>query len=144
MFDLNRFITAHEGNYERALRELRAGHKKSHWIWFIFPQEAHLGVSAQSKYYGISGTEEAQAYMAHPVLGSHYLECVDALLEHRRRPIVEIMGTNLDAKKLLSSLTLMSNACGKGTIHEAISAFYGDSDWEEDQRLAAKCQAGNF
>jgi uncharacterized protein (DUF1810 family) len=139
MFDLSRFILAHEGNYELALRELCAGHKKSHWIWYIFPQQGHLGVSAQSKYYGISSMKEAKAYMAHPVLGSRYLECVDALLEHRHRPIVETMGTNLDARKLLSSLTLMSNACGKRTIREAISALYSDSDWEEEQRLVAKC-----
>jgi uncharacterized protein (DUF1810 family) len=91
------------------------------------------------KYYGISGMEEAQAYMAHPVLGPRYLECVDALLEHRHRPIVEIIGTNLDAKKLLSSLTLIYNACGNKTIREAISAFYSGSDCEEEQRLAAKC-----
>jgi uncharacterized protein (DUF1810 family) len=132
MFDLSRFIAAHEGNYELALRELCAGHKKSHWIWYIFPQQAHLGVSAQSKYYGISGMEEAQAYMAHSVLGPRYLECVDALLKHRHRPIVEIIGTNLDAKKLLSSLTLMYDACGNKTIREAISALYSGSDCEEE------------
>jgi uncharacterized protein (DUF1810 family) len=132
MFDLSRFIAAHEGNYELALRELCAGQKKSHWIWYIFPQQAHLGVSAQSKYYGISGMEEAQAYMAHPVLGPRYLECVDALLEHRHRPIVEIIGTNLDAKKLQSSLTLMYNACGNKTIREAIFVLYSGSDCEEE------------
>lgn len=135
MFDLNRFIEAQKDSYEIALVELRAGHKKSHWIWYIFPQQATLGVSANSKYYGMSSLEEAQAYIAHSILGSRYLECIEALMEHRDRPIVEIMGTNLDAMKLLSSLTLMSSVCDKKILREAICKFYSDASYQEALRL---------
>lgn len=132
MFDLNRFIAAQEKSYENALRELRAGHKVGHWIWYIFPQHESLGISAKSKYFGVKSLEEALAYMAHSVLGQRYLECVNALLTHRDCSILEIMGTDLDAKKLLSSLTLMSTACPNELLKEAIAAFYSDAYFAED------------
>lgn len=79
-FNLQRFVDAQGGGvYEQALAEIRAGEKRSHWMWFIFPQHRDLGRSATAKSYGLSGEEEAQAYLAHPVLGDRYRECVAAV-----------------------------------------------------------------
>ncbi len=73
-YNLKRFLWAHEYNYENAKQELTEGRKRSHWIWFIFPQLAVLGHSANAKYYGISGYEEAKAYLEHPILGARLRE----------------------------------------------------------------------
>jgi uncharacterized protein (DUF1810 family) len=79
-FNLQRFVDAQaNGVYERALSEIKAGEKRSHWMWFIFPQSAELGRSPMAKFYGLSGAEEARAYLAHPVLGPRYRECVAAV-----------------------------------------------------------------
>ena len=79
-FNLQRFVDAQGGGvYEQALREIRAGEKRSHWMWIIFPQHRDLGRSPTAKYYGLSGAEEASAYLAHPVLGPRYRECVAAV-----------------------------------------------------------------
>ncbi|HEU5067357.1 MAG TPA: DUF1810 family protein [Sphingomicrobium sp.] len=79
-FNLQRFVEAQAGGvYERALAELRAGQKRSHWMWFIFPQHRDLGRSPTAKFYGLSGEEEARAYLEHPVLGPRYRECVAAV-----------------------------------------------------------------
>ena len=134
MFDLNRFIIAQETSYENALSELRAGHKIGHWIWYIFPQHESLGISPKSKYFGLQSLKEARDYMAHSILGQRYLECVNALLTHRDCTILEIMGTDLDAKKLLSSLTLMSTVCSDKLLQEATAAFYRDAYFEGELR----------
>jgi uncharacterized protein (DUF1810 family) len=79
-FNLQRFVDAQAGGvYEQALSEIKAGEKRSHWMWFIFPQSAKLGRSATAKFYGLSGPEEVRAYLAHPVLGPRYRECVAAV-----------------------------------------------------------------
>ena len=79
-FNLQRFVEAQGGGvHDRALAELHAGAKRSHWMWFIFPQSVELGRSAIAKYYGLSGEEEARAYLAHPILGPGYRECVTAV-----------------------------------------------------------------
>ena len=79
--DLTRFLTAHEegGTYATALAELRSGRKRSHWMWFVFPQVAGLGRSATARRYAISGIDEARDYLAHPVLGPRLVECAQAL-----------------------------------------------------------------
>lgn len=107
--DLQRFVTAQDqgGTYERALAELRAGRKASHWIWFVFPQIAGLGQSAMSQRYAIESLEEAQAYLEHPVLGPRLVECARALLEHEGPTAREVLG-EIDAVKLRSSMTLFS------------------------------------
>lgn len=79
---LERFLTAHKYNYENALREITDGRKRTHWIWFIFPQLAVLGHSANAKYYGISGYDEAKTYYEHPILGARLREITMALLQH--------------------------------------------------------------
>jgi uncharacterized protein (DUF1810 family) len=110
-FDLDRFVTAQDEGwtYARALAELRAGRKGSHWMWFVFPQEAGLGQSAMSRRYAIGSMEEARAYLAHPVLGPRLRECAAALLAVEGRSAVEILG-EVDALKLRSSMTLFAAA----------------------------------
>ena len=80
MYDLDRFLTAQSRDYTTALREIRSGRKRSHWIWYIFPQVAGLGMSSTSQYYAISGLDEARAYLREPTLRAHLLEVSNALL----------------------------------------------------------------
>ena len=110
-FELQRFVDAQDagGAYETALRELRAGRKRSHWIWFVFPQITGLGRSATAQFYAISGLSEAEAYLAHPVLGPRLLECTHALAERSETSAVEVLGP-VDAQKLRSSMTLFAHA----------------------------------
>jgi uncharacterized protein (DUF1810 family) len=111
MRDLQRFVDAQdrESTYDRALAELRAGRKLSHWMWFVFPQRAGLGQSAMSREYAIDSPEEARAYVEHPVLGPRLAECAEALLTHEDCSAREIMG-EVDAVKLRSSMTLFARA----------------------------------
>ena len=111
MPDRERFVNAQDarGTYTAALAELRAGRKTSHWMWFVFPQIAGLGMSETSRRYAISSLEEARAYLAHPILGTRLQECVRVLNELRGRTAVEIFGP-VDAMKLRSSLTLFARA----------------------------------
>ena len=105
-FTLQRFVDAQAGGaYERARAELRAGKKRSHWMWFIFPQSAELGRSATAKYYGLTGEAEARAYLAHPVLGPRYRECVAAVQAQvdADKNLEAIFG-QLDAMKFGSSV----------------------------------------
>ena len=112
---LERFLAAQDrtGTYERALAELRAGRKSSHWMWFVFPQLAGLGESEMSRRYAIASLEEAREYLAHPVLGARLRECVEALLA-APGAAEEILGP-VDALKLRSSMTLFLRAaeCGE-------------------------------
>ena len=95
--------------YEKALEEIRQGEKKSHWIWYIFPQLRGLGRSHNSEYYGIASLDEAKEYLGDPVLKQRLLEISEALLEHKGQDIHRIMG-GIDAKKLCSSTTLFEVA----------------------------------
>ena len=124
-FDLQRFIDAQDGAYEGALRELRAGRKTGHWIWFIFPQLAGLGRSEMSRFYGIVSLDEARAYLADPVLGPRLLECVAAVLAAPGRSAEAILGP-VDAMKLRSSMTLFQRAApGEGSFGAVLERFYG-------------------
>ena len=108
---LDRFLQAQEthGSYERALAELKGGRKTGHWIWWVFPQLKGLGTSRNSTFYGLADEAEAAAYLAHPVLGIRYRECVEIVHGHLckggRSPL-ELMGSEVDVMKLLSSLKL--------------------------------------
>lgn len=104
-FNLGRFVEAQEGAYATALRELQEGRKQSHWIWYIFPQLKHLGYSRNSKFYGISGTEEATAYLENPVLSQRLREVSATILNLPTDDAVEVFG-EIDARKLQSSMTL--------------------------------------
>jgi len=102
---LDRFVEAQASTYETALAEIRGGAKRSHWIWFIFPQLAGLGRSPIAQFYGIQSADEARAYLDHPVLGPRYFECVAALQGLPTNDPVAVFGA-VDAMKLRSSLTL--------------------------------------
>src|SRR6476660_2961160 len=105
-YRLGRFVTAQDagGAFDRAVAELRAGSKVSHWMWFVFPQIAGLGFSAMSQRYGISGLAEARGYLKHPVLGPRLVECATILAATDGKSAAEILGP-VDAMKLRSSMT---------------------------------------
>jgi len=108
-YDLQRFVEAQAPYYEQALAELRAGRKRTHWMWFMFPQIAGLGASAMAQRYAIESIDEAKAYLAHPVLGGRLRECAHAVLEVPGRSIHEIFGSP-DDLKFRSSMTLFEHA----------------------------------
>ena len=128
--DLVRFTAAQDsgGTYRRALAELRAGRKVSHWMWFVFPQIAGLGRSAMAQAYAISSLDEARAYLADPVLGPRLLECAEAVLEHPDRSAEQIMG-GIDALKLRSSMTLFGAADpAQPVFRQVLDAFFDGPD----------------
>jgi len=122
-FNLNRFLEAQENTFRFALREIQAGRKESHWMWYIFPQLAGLGYSHNAVYYGISGVVEAQAYWEHPVLGPRLLEITRALLQHKNQDIVQILGS-VDAMKCRSCMELFHRLPGADPVFgEVLSLF---------------------
>lgn len=135
-FDLARFVEAQQRDYQQALDELRAGAKRSHWIWYVFPQLRGLGRSEMAERYGISGIDEARAYLAHPLPGAHLEDSVRALLSHRGRSVRQIMGSP-DDLKLRSSMTLFHAAAPQQPLFaEVLQAFYdGEQDAATLQRL---------
>ena len=106
-FDLNRFLEAQAEDYDLALSELKNGRKRSHWMWFIFPQFDGLAFSSTSKFFAIKSLEEARAYLAHPVLGPRFLECAEAVAGVEGRTAAEIFGFP-DDLKLKSCATLFA------------------------------------
>lgn len=106
-FDLCRFVDAQEGVYAEALAEITAGRKRSHWMWYVFPQFAGLGASAMSRRYAIRTIDEAKAYLAHPVLGPRLIECAAAALNVRGKSAYDIFGSP-DDLKLRSCATLFA------------------------------------
>jgi len=123
-FGLSRFLDVQASSYGEALAELRAGRKRSHWIWYVFPQIAGLGRSATSNRFGLSGLQEAAAYLAHPVLGGRLREAVRAMLAHPSMSATDILG-ELDAIKLRSSLTLFQLVAPTETLFsEALERFF--------------------
>jgi uncharacterized protein (DUF1810 family) len=129
--NLSRFLEAQAPVYAQVLGELRAGRKRSHWIWFIFPQVAGLGLSAMSERYAIASLDEAQAYLAHPVLGARLRECSDSVLAVRDRPIHEIFGSP-DDMKFRSCMTLFNRADPVETVFAACLTKYfeGQADMQ--------------
>jgi uncharacterized protein (DUF1810 family) len=135
-FDLARFVTAQDdgGTYQRAVAELRDGAKRSHWMWFVFPQLAGLGRSSTAQYYGISGLPEARAYLAHPVLGARLRECC-AILPGLTGSAVQILG-GIDAVKLRSSVTLFLRASDEQVFQAVLDRFFdGVPDPATDELL---------
>ncbi|AGB23616.1 hypothetical protein Mycsm_03310 [Mycobacterium sp. JS623] len=109
LFDLQRFVEAQDRVYDTVLTELRSGAKRSHWIWFVFPQLRGLGRSATAQHYGISTVDEARAYLAHPVLGARLRECTGLVAAIEGRSVDEIFGWP-DNLKVRSSMTLFARA----------------------------------
>ncbi len=128
-FNLNRFTKAQEGIYDNVLTELRNGEKRTHWMWYIFPQIDGLAFSATSKYYAIKGGEEARHYLDHPVLGKRLLECAEAVLAVEGRSVSEIFGYP-DDLKLRSSMTLFASVAAPHSVFVRIldKYFHGEPD----------------
>jgi uncharacterized protein (DUF1810 family) len=136
-FDLQRFVDAQDGVYPRALAELKAGRKQSHWIWFILPQIEGLGSSAMNARYSIGSLEEAVAYLEHPVLGARLRETVDAVNALEGRSARQVFGP--DDVKFRSCLTLFHRAAPEERrFSEALATYFaGEQDTATLQRLAA-------
>jgi uncharacterized protein (DUF1810 family) len=133
--DLQRFLKAQEDDYGTALEELRQGRKRSHWIWFVFPQIAGLGHSPTAQYYAIRSLEEAQAYLAHPILGARLHECLKALQLLDETDPASVFG-NLDAMKFRSSLTLFAEADPNDAIvAAALDRWFGGTGDEKTLQL---------
>jgi uncharacterized protein (DUF1810 family) len=128
-FGLQRFLDAQSESYRDALDELRAGAKRSHWMWFVFPQLRGLGHSSTAAFYGITSLEEARAYLAHPVLGERLRECVSVLLGLHGSDPEEVFGPT-DAMKLRSCLTLFGAAApGEQLFPRALGKYFrGEAD----------------
>ncbi|RYB93920.1 DUF1810 domain-containing protein [Nocardioides oleivorans] len=131
--DLERFVRAQDdgGTHDRALAELRAGRKTSHWMWFVFPQVAGLGRSATAREYAVSGLAEAVAYLAHDVLGPRLRECCTALVDLDASSADDVLGP-VDALKLRSSMTLFARADPSEPVFGAVLDRYFDG--REDER----------
>jgi uncharacterized protein (DUF1810 family) len=138
-FHLRRFVEAQEDAaiYARALGELRAGRKRSHWIWFVFPQIAGLGSSPMSQAYAIRSLEEARAYLAHPLLGARLRESTGALLAAEPSASAESILGGVDRVKVRSSMTLFHRAAPEERIFaDVLDRFYaGEADPETERRL---------
>ena len=125
---LERFARAQEGVYPRALAELKAGKKQSHWMWFIFPQIAGLGHSAMAQMYAIQSLKEAHAYLAHPLLGPRLRECCQAVMAVEGKSAHDIFGSP-DDLKFRSSLTLFDLASPNDIFQAALDKYFsGDGD----------------
>jgi len=137
-FDLQRFVDAQDsgGVYATAVRELRAGSKRSHWMWFVFPQVQGLGRSATAQRYAVAGLPEARAYLAHPVLGPRLRECAAVLAALPGSDPVAVLG-GIDAQKLHSSMTLFLRADPSATVFRDVldRYFAGTADEATTSRL---------
>lgn len=137
-FDLQRFLDAQDadGTHEAALGQLRAGRKTGHWMWFVLPQVAGLGLSPTSRRYAVSGLDEARAYAAHPVLGPRLVACARALTALPGGDAAAVLGP-VDAAKLRSSMTLFAAAAPDESAFTAVldQYFGGERDPETTSRL---------
>jgi uncharacterized protein (DUF1810 family) len=124
-FDLQRFVSAQDSIYSAVIAELRNGRKRTHWMWFIFPQVAGLGVSSISKKYAIKSSAEAHSYINHPVLGYRLRECTQAVLDVQGRSAHDIFGSPDDIK-LLSSMTLFAAITPPDSLFaQVLAAYFG-------------------
>jgi uncharacterized protein (DUF1810 family) len=128
--DLSRFIDAQQRIYEIALSEIRQGNKRSHWMWFVFPQYIGLGISSTSRRYAIRSLAEGEAYLKHPVLGRRLVECAEALLSIEGRSAHQIFGSP-DDMKLKSSATLFAHVSPAGSVFERVLDKYFRSERDD-------------
>jgi uncharacterized protein (DUF1810 family) len=144
-YDLERFLAAQDarGTYASAVAELRAGRKTGHWMWFVFPQIAGLGLSETSRRYAISSIDEARAYLAHPILGKRIEECARTLTELTGESARDIFGP-VDATKLRSSMTLFARAApGNALFQDVLDRYFdGHADAATDDRLRSTRREG--
>jgi uncharacterized protein (DUF1810 family) len=136
-YDLERFVDAQRDVYATALAELRAGHKRSHWMWFIFPQVEGLGHSEMAQKYAIRSADEAAAYLAHPLLGKRLRESASAVAMHDDRGIDDIFGEP-DNRKFHSSMTLFADvAPDEAVFQTCLDQFFGgEPDHATIERLS--------
>lgn len=133
--NLNRYISAQERDYETALAEISYGKKRSHWMWYIFPQIQGLGFSEAAKHYGIKDLKEASAYHGHPVLGPRLIKISQALLQQENRTASEIFGYP-DDLKLRSSMTLFATVPNADPVFQkVIDQFFGGESDQKTQRI---------
>lgn len=134
---LERFVEAQDayGTYSIALNEMKAGQKRSHWIWFVFPQLKGFGRSYNSRFYGLDDEAEAKAYLSHPVLGRRLREITAALLDHSGDDVVKVMGSHIDAVKLRSCMTLFDAISPDDVFGRVITVFF---DGRRDRRTLAR------
>jgi uncharacterized protein (DUF1810 family) len=128
-FNLQRFVDAQEHVYASVLSELKRGRKYGHWIWFIFPQIKGLGHSPNSEFFGISSSQEARAYLQHPVLGPHLEECTQLVNAVAGRSAEDIFG-EIDAMKFRSCMTLFANATPENGIFMRALQKYFDGEFD--------------
>ena len=135
-FDLERFVTAQESDFERALTEIRSGRKRTHWMWYVFPQVEGLGSSPTSRRYSIKSLEEARAYLAHPLLGPRLLAIAEAALAVEDRSAKDVFGSP-DDLKLRSSATLFARVSLPGSVFDRLidKYFGGERDTRTLQLL---------
>ena len=135
-YDLQRFVDAQAQTYDQALAELRAGEKRTHWMWFVFPQVAGLGRSGMAQRFAISGLEEARAYLSHPTLGRRLVESARALTALDTADPERVLG-QVDAQKLRSSMTLFARAAPDEPVFREVLDHYfaGDEDEGTTGRL---------
>jgi uncharacterized protein (DUF1810 family) len=137
-FNLQRFVDAQAPVYDTVVRELAAGEKRSHWMWFVFPQIAGLGLSPTSAFYAIASLDEAKAYLAHPVLGSRLDDCARLVLASEGRTARQIFGA-VDEMKFRSSMTLFGRSrSGPSVFADCLDAFFAG---ERDPATLAKLGA---
>lgn len=141
-YDLRRFVRAQEVDYQRALLEIKSGRKRSHWMWYIFPQFDGLAFSSTSKRYAIKSLAEATAYLDHPVLGPRLLECAEAVVGVAGRSAAEIFGSP-DDLKLRSCATLFACVLPPGSVFDRLLAKYyrGERDGKTIQLLGLTPEA---
>ena len=128
-FDLDRFVRAQDPAMDQVRRELGEGRKRSHWMWFVFPQLRGLGRSANARHYGIGSLDEARAYLAHPVLGPRLAECAGLVNKVEGRSVHEIFGSP-DDLKFRSSMTLFAHADPDGPWRAALERWCGGAEDE--------------
>lgn len=137
-YNLARFLQAQDSDYHIALAEIRRGRKRSHWMWYVFPQFAGLGMSPASQQYAIKSVAEAEAYLAHPILGPRLLECTETALAVEGRSATEIFGSP-DDLKLRSCATLFASVSPQDSVfHRLIDKYFDGIADERTLRLIAQ------
>lgn len=143
-YHLNRFVQAQQDDFERALAEITSGNKRTHWMWYIFPQLDGLAFSSTAKHYAIKSIEEAKAYLAHPVLGRRLLECAEAAMGVEGRSATEIFGSP-DDLKLRSCATLFACVSPPGSVFDQLLQKYyrGERDGKTLKLLGMEPEVGH-
>ena len=131
VIDLMRFTEAQKETYQTALKEIKNGHKRTHWMWYIFPQIIGLGSSSMSMRYAIRDMTEARAYLAHPVLGPRLREAMSMVLSHRGKKTAREIFFGIDALKLRSSATLFDLVSPDDVFKDILDVFYDGKPCEK-------------